>query len=1036
MNIQLFASSMAVIIQVCVFLSYMALSSACVLPFEQLPIEQPPCVFPNGSIACKVWNHTNLDCRGRNLVCIPSFPYAGSVKLLDLTHNQMSIVSDNAFSGLHNLLQLNLANNLLTYFQDKAFSGLHALRSLDVSNNCLLAPLENVFSELHELQSLDLSYNYIRFLNDSTFSGLQKLITLDLSSNCVSFCKYTLLGSPFQHLVSLQTLNLESNSIDSLENVSFLGLNNLLTLNLGSVTDEIIHVANATFAWLSNLQSLEITFFGLDNPNPFFGLKSLQKLDIAVQFTSRSDCINFEKCFINLEKLESLSINQHNWARTTCSTIDFCSLSSLQSLDLVGVNIRATNNCFQAVHLKHLSLRPLRNTNLPQPPYEMMEHLTSFHLTVYSDFQMRMQALDSLNSSVQSLTVTSQTDFALNARTFESCAKWNESLLKLDLFCDTYCFEIKTQSSPFKWFSNLLFLRLRGRGTSTLPYLSADTFKGLEHLQVLILHKVQNNIFESEALGVFSKSKFLEIIKFTESYMEGSIGDGLCSISSLTSVDLSYNSINKFAQGLSCTLPNLKVLNLHNQERQYGERLHPWFSFETLCQIMPNLTELHAQQVGFVDVQTCTKDSCRLVNLTTLDLSNDNFVHHDNNSDLIYVPHLENLYLENIGVFFYHSLKVLNIFEAPQLKYLKFGSNFVEVVDQEDALLLSNLTYLGLGNNQLTSIPNIFFRNLRYLDLSGNKLTEISNLLDHQKLEILYLGKNEISIVPKALFSSSNMPLLHTVDLNSNPFACDCSVEPLQKWLLTDTVVNFYHYYAENIYRCVSPDSTRGLSITEVDLDCELPVLMYSLVSITFGILSFVISFLVVWYRWHIQYRLFLLFHRRRNFQNNLAIGDDDDDAGDGNPRYDAYVTYHQQDEDWVGDELEANIEGGEEPFRLCIKNRDIRAGRLIFNAISQSIQRSRKILVILTPRFVEDNWCYFELTMAHHRVKEENANVLIFIILEDIPNNKLTLLLRQLFRKAKCLKWPADRYGRNLFWQRLREELKRPVPLDRHFNV
>ena len=171
-------------------------------------------------------------------------------------------------------------------------------------------------------------------------------------------------------------------------------------------------------------------------------------------------------------------------------------------------------------------------------------------------------------------------------------------------------------------------------------------------------------------------------------------------------------------------------------------------------------------------------------------------------------------------------------------------------------------------------------------------------------------------------------------------------------------------------------------------------------------------------------------------YQNYLVNNDDADNDDfedeDGVPRYDAYVIYNNQDEDWVDEELLANVEKDRaEPFRLCLKNRDIRAGRLIFNELSLHIRRSRKTLVILTPRFVEDNWCYFQLNMAHHRVLEENHNVLIFIILEEIPDNRLTLLLRQLFCKSLCLKWPNDEYGQNLFWQRLREELKRPVPRD-----
>ncbi len=182
----------------------------------------------------------------------------------------------------------------------------------------------------------------------------------------------------------------------------------------------------------------------------------------------------------------------------------------------------------------------------------------------------------------------------------------------------------------------------------------------------------------------------------------------------------------------------------------------------------------------------------------------------------------------------------------------------------------------------------------------------------------------------------------------------------------------------------------------------------------------------------------FLLFNQRP--YHGLVNNDDgvmpDAEDEDGVPRYDAYVIYHIQDEDWVDGELLANIEEGEEPFRLCLKTRNIRAGRPIFNELSLHIQRSRKVIAVLSPHFVDNDWCHFELNMAHRRVLDENPHVLILVLLEDLPDRRLTLLLRQLFCRVECFRWSADGYGQYLFWRRLREELKRPVPLDRRFQI
>ena len=184
-----------------------------------------------------------------------------------------------------------------------------------------------------------------------------------------------------------------------------------------------------------------------------------------------------------------------------------------------------------------------------------------------------------------------------------------------------------------------------------------------------------------------------------------------------------------------------------------------------------------------------------------------------------------------------------------------------------------------------------------------------------------------------------------------------------------------------------------------------------------------------------------MLFNRRIDRMNYLVNddgGDDgDQDDEDGIPKYDAYVTYHQQDEDWVADELEATIEEGEEPLKLCIRGRDIPANLPIYNAISRYMKRSRKVLVIMSSRYAADkNSCKFELNMAHQRVLEEHENVLLLILLEDIPDELMTLRMRQLFRQVFCFRWPAGECEQNLFWRRLREEIKKRVPVDHDFEI
>ncbi|XP_072035434.1 toll-like receptor 2 type-2 [Amphiura filiformis] len=335
----------------------------------------------------------------------------------------------------------------------------------------------------------------------------------------------------------------------------------------------------------------------------------------------------------------------------------------------------------------------------------------------------------------------------------------------------------------------------------------------------------------------------------------------------------------------------------------------------------------------------------------------------------------------------------------------------------------------------------VYLRKLEYLDLSNNMLKSISTLEPLRNLRKLFLDANLINIIPKAMLSHSNYPYMTNLDVSNNKFQCDCEVEAFRNWILTSDVVHLQssslHRYFHD-YRCFSPDSTKGFSITEINLDCESHLWKYVSIGTSCALILLIAVIFMVRYRWHIQYRLFLLFNRRRNQQHLLILDDDRiDDDENGPPRYDAYVPYHEASaDDWVHGELLPNIEQGEEPFRLFLRCRDMRIGRTKLAEISLHMQRSRKVLVILSPYFFGDNWCNKELEMAHYRVLEENRNVMILIILEEIPNNKKTLLFRHLLCKVQCLKWPGDGYGQYLFWRRLREELKRPVPLDRRFNI
>ena len=901
-------------------------------------LEEKICTFPPGSITCKVWNYTNMDCSWRELVCIPPLYHKASMESLDLSRNRLETLPQSTFMGFTRLHTLDLSSNSISYLIDNLFSGL---------NNLLI---------------LNLSSNGIKSIENSAFSGLSRLKTLDLSWN-EDFDISN--GSPFQDLPSLQTLDLYS-------------------------SDHSLAITNSTFTGLNSLQLLSVNVNSTTG-TPFIHLPALKHMELELG-TGRTAIMG--KFFTGLVDLEYINV--------TCEypycfgTIDICLLISLQSLKITGGWFIMNKSCLQLIPLKMLDV------TAGAPPFEMLNNLRSL---TWKTFYISVDTLNSLDSPLHNLSLKSYSysHLALTSTTFESWPKWKESLQVFKIIWGG----INLEGSPFKWFPKLQVLCLSG--VSVLYSVEANiTFDGLEGLQELHLPSVFYCPFCDYdiyiALPIFGKYNSLKLLNLAHNHLDRSL-DFICSVLSLEKVDLSYNRISGSFQ-FKCTMPNLKILEI---ESLTPDSRTPYL--DNICIKAPNLKILKAKSSGCVIINEFACPNLAAVYLSKSQIS---FC----NTSIIMVPYLEELYLNEI---IYNSgsltnIKILSNFRMPKLRILDLSSNQISVIDREDVLVLSNVTYLNLRNNTLIS------------------LTGLQHL---SKIQVLLLGGNEISIGPKLLLRNK----LNTLDMCNNPIQCDCSVEAFKTWILTNKVGFLVSSCLAfdpngNQYKCSSPYGRVGLSVTDIDLDCEPPLVKIISISITCVVFVTFTTILIVRYYWHIRYRLFLLFNRRA-YKSYLVNDDaDNNDDENGMPIYDAYVTYHREDEDWVDGELLPNIEEGEEPFRLCLKTRDIRAGRPVFGEMSLRIQRSRKILVILSPRFVNDNWCYFELNMAHHRVLEENSKVLIFIMLEKIPDNKLTLLLRQLFCRAQCFKFPADGYGQHLFWQRIREELKRPVPRDRRFNI
>ncbi|XP_075981606.1 uncharacterized protein LOC142980161 [Anticarsia gemmatalis] len=102
--------------------------------------------------------------------------------LLDLSHNLLTHLPNNLFVKIHNLRMLYLQGNKISMLGDDSFRYLKNLVYMNLCCNDLTA-LNTAMKYLNSLTDLDLSRNRISNLNKDTFAGLSSLQVIDLSLN-------------------------------------------------------------------------------------------------------------------------------------------------------------------------------------------------------------------------------------------------------------------------------------------------------------------------------------------------------------------------------------------------------------------------------------------------------------------------------------------------------------------------------------------------------------------------------------------------------------------------------------------------------------------------------------------------------------------------------------------------------------------------------------------------------------------------------------------------------------------------------------
>lgn len=135
---------------------------------------------------------------------------------------------------------------------------------------------------------------------------------------------------------------------------------------------------------------------------------------------------------------------------------------------------------------------------------------------------------------------------------------------------------------------------------------------------------------------------------------------------------------------------------------------------------------------------------------------------------------------------------------------------------------------------------------------------------------------------------------------------------------------------------------------------------------------------------------------------------------------YDAFISYSHKDEEFVAKYLVPELENGQQKYKLCLHERDWVVGEYIPKQITESVQNSRRTIIVLSRNFLQSDWANMEFKMAHDKSIDEERKRLIIILYENVSLNEIANEdLRIYLTTNTYIEW-----GDKWFWEKLRNSM------------
>ena len=390
----------------------------------------------------------------------------------------------------------------------------------------------------------------------------------------------------------------------------------------------------------------------------------------------------------------------------------------------------------------------------------------------------------------------------------------------------------------------------------------------------------------------------------------------------------------------------------------------------------------------------------------------------------------------------YHNLEYLCIADTTIGSNKEMMYNFVDNIFKYGRF--PALKEIHLDNAGLEELPTSLynrdwwtkFPKVSLINARGNKLIAIPYHGDRPNHSIrVDLRENEINRISKEEIYLIRTVYPLKIDISNNTFDCSCTTEmgrtiELLKGIPAGRKTSIS--YLRDL-RCFTPPRFRNRKISSLSVDilCRDERQNRTVIAICFTLVTVLLLCCLIMCVRQRKSIVKLTRQGTHNFTVNrnstnavtspksLHCCNASNDSSMLLKKFDAFVSYSHQHEEWVSKILCNKLENNPPYLKLCLHYREFVPGSYISDNIVDSIEQSRHTLLLLSSNFLLSEWCILEFRLAFQQALKERQRHLVIVLMEDMQISELDPDMQHFLRTHTYLSKEDKR-----FWSKLTQAL------------